>query len=163
MNVELTERVKAVHRTFPTGLTVVAGTEDGEPYGLAVNAFSSLCLEPAMVMTCVNKGSRSHARLNRAAHLGISILAADQLDVASVFASTLDDKFDHVAWHAGEFGTPLLDGATSTIEVLVERRLDVGTHTMLVGHILEASFTTKAPIIYHQSGFFDGGALSPAV
>ncbi|WP_425385456.1 flavin reductase family protein [Streptomyces himastatinicus] len=63
------------------GVTVVTTDDEGTPKGLAVNAFSSISLDPPMVLVCVQRSSATHPALHRGSHLGISILAADQLDV----------------------------------------------------------------------------------
>nr|WP_281048177.1 flavin reductase family protein [Streptomyces himastatinicus] len=60
---------------------MVTTDDEGTPKGLAVNAFSSISLDPPMVLVCVQRSSATHPALHRGSHLGISILAADQLDV----------------------------------------------------------------------------------
>src|SRR5262249_9538400 len=116
--------VRGVHRKFITGVTVVTADDDGTPRGLAVNAFASISLDPPMVLVCVQRSSATHPALHRATHLGISILAADQLGVAKVFAGKGEDKFERVAWSRGEFGAPLIDGSCARLEVEIGRRLE---------------------------------------
>ena len=67
---ELADRVRAVHRQYPTGVTVVTTAVDGVPYGLAVNAFSSISLDPPLVLVCVNESSRSYPAVFDSDHLG---------------------------------------------------------------------------------------------
>jgi hypothetical protein len=73
-------------------VTVVTTDGAGTPRGLAVNAFSSISLDPPMVLVCVQRGSTTHPALHRATHPGINILAAGPLDVAKVFASKSDAR-----------------------------------------------------------------------
>ncbi|MHB9755618.1 flavin reductase [Streptomyces sp. BYX5S] len=147
--------VKGVHRKFITGVTVVTTDDDGTPRGLAVNAFSSISLDPPMVLVCVQRSSSTHPALHRATHLGINILAADQLDVAKVFASKGADKFAALDWAPGEHGAPLLDGSAAQLEVEIGERLEAGSHTVFTGRVVSAAHSERAPLVYSGGGFFD--------
>ena len=87
------DTMKQVNRQFVTGVTVVTAMDDGKPRGLAVNAFSSVSLDPPTVMVAVQRTSSTHECLFRAQHLAINILSTDQLDVVGVFATKTEDKF----------------------------------------------------------------------
>ncbi|MFI5795011.1 flavin reductase [Streptomyces sp. NPDC051677] len=153
--------VRGVHRKFITGVTVVTTDDDGTPRGLAVNAFSSISLDPPMVLVCVQHSSSTHPALHRASHLGISILAADQLDVAKTFASKGDDKFAHVSWTPGAFGAPLIDGSCAQLEVEIGERLEAGSHTVFTGRVVSARHDDLAPLVYSGGGFFDISHTAP--
>ncbi|MFE3598810.1 flavin reductase [Streptomyces sp. NPDC059096] len=153
--------VRGVHRKFITGVTVVTTDDDGTPRGLAVNAFSSISLDPPMVLVCVQRSSSTHPALHRASHLGISILAAEQLDVAKVFAGKGDDKFDRISWTPGAFGPPLIDGACARLEVEIGERLEAGSHTVFTGRVVSACHTDLAPLVYSGGGFFDISHTAP--
>lgn len=153
--------VRGVHRKFITGVTVVTTDDAGTPRGLAVNAFSSISLDPPMVLVCVQRSSATHPALHRASHLGISILAAGQLDVAKVFAGKSDDKFGQVAWTPGEFGAPLLDGSCARLEVEIGQRLEAGSHTVFTGRVVSATHDDLAPLVYSGGGFFDISHTAP--
>ncbi|WP_326672548.1 flavin reductase [Streptomyces canus] len=153
--------VRGVHRKFITGVTVVTTDDDGTPRGLAVNAFSSISLDPPMVLVCVQHSSSTHPALHRASHLGISILAADQLDVAKTFASKGDDKFARVSWTPGGFGAPLIDGSCAQLEVEIGERLEAGSHTVFTGRVVAARHDDLAPLVYSGGGFFDISHTAP--
>jgi steroid delta-isomerase-like uncharacterized protein len=155
------ELVRGVHRKFITGVTVVTTDDDGTPKGLAVNAFSSISLDPPMVLVCVQRGSATHPALHRASHLGINILAAGQLDVAKVFASKADDKFAGLAWVPGDFGAPLIDGSCAQLEVEIGERLQAGSHTVFTGRVVSARHDDLAPLVYSGGGFFDISHTAP--
>jgi len=159
---DLQLRVRDAHRSFPTGVTVVAALAGGKPVGLAVNAFSSVSMEPPLVLVCVNSGSQSHAALWASRHLGISILGHDQKSVATAFAKSGGDKFRDVDWHAGACGVPMLDGASASFEVRVEERIVAGTHTIFLAQVIGVEATEKAPLLYSAGGFFDGARLTEA-
>ena len=153
--------VRGVHRKFITGVTVVTTDDDGTPRGLAVNAFSSISLDPPMVLVCVQRSSATHPALHRASHLGISILAADQLDVAKVFAAKGDDKFAAISWTPGAHGAPLIDGACARLEVEIGQRLEAGSHTVFTGRVVSARHDDLAPLVYSGGGFFDISHTAP--
>jgi len=153
--------VRGVHRKFITGVTVVTTDDDGTPRGLAVNAFSSISLDPPMVLVCVQRGSSTHPALHRASHLGISILAADQLDVAKTFAAKADDKFAGLSWTPGAYGAPLIDGACAQLEVEIGERLEAGSHTVFTGRVVSARHDDLAPLVYSGGGFFDISQAPP--
>src|SRR6478609_11883275 len=85
--------MKQVNRQFVSGVTVVTAMDGEKPRGLAVNAFSSVSLDPPTVMVAVQRTSSTHDCLFRATHLAINILSTNQLDVVGVFATKADDKF----------------------------------------------------------------------
>ncbi|WP_046730048.1 flavin reductase [Streptomyces humi] len=153
--------VRGVHRKFITGVTVVTTDDDGTPRGLAVNAFSSISLDPPMVLVCVQRSSATHPALHRAGHLGISILAADQLDVAKTFATKGEDKFARISWTPGAFGAPLVDGACAQLEVEIGERLEAGSHTVFTGRVVSARHDDLAPLVYSGGGFFDISHTAP--
>ncbi|MEW2547688.1 flavin reductase [Streptomyces sp. NPDC047002] len=153
--------VRGVHRRFITGVTVVTTDDAGTPKGLAVNAFSSISLDPPMVLVCVQRSSATHPALHRATHLGVSILAADQLEVAKTFAGKSDDKFAEVLWTPGEHGTPLIDGSSAHLEVEIGERIEAGSHTVFTGRVVAAHHTDRAPLVYSGGGFFDISRTAP--
>ncbi|MFI0776799.1 flavin reductase [Streptomyces sp. NPDC021212] len=153
--------VRGVHRKFITGVTVVTTDDGGTPRGLAVNAFSSISLDPPMVLVCVQRSSTTHPALHRATHLGINILAAGQLDVAKVFASKSDDKFADLSWTPGDSGVPLIDGSCAQLEVEIGERLEAGSHTVFTGRVVAARHEDLAPLVYSGGGFFDISNTAP--
>lgn len=160
---ELSQRVRGVHRQYPTGVTVVTAAEEGRPYGLAVNAFSSISLEPPLVMVCVNESSRSYPHVFDSSHIGVNILAADQVDVAETFARSGGDKFATLDWVPGSTGVPVLARVAGHFEIEVKYRMPAYTHTIFIGEVVDAaSDPEKAPLVYQGGKFFDGERLAPA-
>lgn len=159
---QLKADTKEAHRRFPTGVVIVTTTQEGQPYGLAVNAFSSVSLDPPMVLVCINSTSSTYPRFFTSRWFGISILASDQAGVAGRFAKSGGDKFAGLDWTPGPNGQPLISGASAHFELETITMLPAGSHTIIVGRILVADSVDKAPLIYSDGGFFDGGALVPA-
>ncbi|MBB4933534.1 flavin reductase (DIM6/NTAB) family NADH-FMN oxidoreductase RutF [Lipingzhangella halophila] len=156
-----TDLMKQVNRQFVTGVTVVTALDDGTPKGLAVNAFSSISLEPATVMVCVQRTSSTHDCLFRTDHLAINILSTDQLDVVNRFAAKSDDKFKGLDWTPGPFGSPLIARSSAQMEAEIRERLQASTHTVFICRVVHACVTDSDPMVYSAGRFVDGGALPP--
>lgn len=157
---QLKEATKKVHRSFPTGVTIVTTSHESKPYGLAVNAFSSVSLDPPMVLVCINATSSTYPRFFASRCFGISILANDQVGVAARFAKSGGDKFAGLPWTPGPSGQPLIDGSAADLELEIISLLPAGSHTIIVGRVLTASATGKGSLVYHDGAFFDGSKLN---
>lgn len=162
-NTQLVDNVKKVHRAFPSGVTIVTTSVDGKPYGLAVNAFSSVSLTPPMVLVCINETSSTYPKFFAGRQFGVSILANDQTGVAARFAKSGGDKFAELQWETGPHGQPLISDAAAHLELEIVSMIPAGTHTIFVGRVTNAAASGKAPLIYHNGAFFDGGRLTPTV
>lgn len=160
-NRDLIDRVKKVHRAFPTGVTIVTTMSEGRPFGLAVNAFSSVSLSPPMVLACINETSSTYPKFFGSRQFGVSILANDQEGVAMRFAKSGGDKFAELAWHEGPNGVPLISDAAANLELEIVNMLMAGTHTIFIGKVLSAETSGKPSLLYSGGGFFDGGKLTP--
>jgi flavin reductase (DIM6/NTAB) family NADH-FMN oxidoreductase RutF len=153
--------MKQVNRQFVSGVTVVTAMDGEKPRGLAVNAFSSVSLDPPTVMVAVQRTSSTHDCLFRATHLAINILSTEQLDVVKIFATKSDDKFAGLDWAPGPFGSPLFARSSAQMEVEIRDRLQASTHTLFVCRVLHATVSDRHPMVYSGGSFFDGGALTP--
>jgi flavin reductase (DIM6/NTAB) family NADH-FMN oxidoreductase RutF len=157
---ELRDAVRRVHRQFPTGVTIVTMQHGDVPYGLAVNAFSSICLDPPMVLVCVAGTSATYPHLFHCDELAVNILAHDQGNVVERFARSGGDKFAGLDWHAGENGAPVLAGVSAHLELRIERRLPAYTHTIFTGRVTRAVSSAAAPLIYLDGQTFAATALT---
>src|SRR5579875_3256323 len=118
----MNDDVRAFHRRFLTGVTVLTTHVEGEPRGMTTNAISSVSVEPPLLLVCVAHTAATHASLLRAQLFALNILAADQAAVAARFArSGGSDKFDGIGWSPGRFGAPVLAGTCAHVEARVER------------------------------------------
>jgi flavin reductase (DIM6/NTAB) family NADH-FMN oxidoreductase RutF len=156
---DLVENVKRVHRLYPTGVTIVTTMVDDVPYGLAVNAFSSLSIEPPTALVCVASTSATHPRLFLGETLAVNILAHDQVDVMRSFARSGGDKFSGLRWRSGQSGCPIIDGVSAHLELQIEHRLPAYTHTIFIGHVIQAAATGTPPLIYLGGQAFDSMGL----
>lgn len=125
---------------FVTGVTVVTVHDRQGPHGVTVNSFTSLSLEPPMILVCLRRTGRSAAALRRSARFGVSILGADQEQLGRFFARAErpsgPDAFAQVPHRTGEGGVPLIEGAAAQLECLVRQRIGAGDHLMYVGEVV---------------------------
>lgn len=143
--------------SFAAGVTVVTVCHDGRLVGTTVSAFSSVSMDPPLVMVCLKRDSRTLAALNQAKTFCVNILASDQGDLAYRFAkSGADDRFALTAVEAGVCGAPLLAGATAAVECELHAAHDGGDHEILVGRVLRVVVDeAKAPLVYVRGGFLN--------
>ena len=153
-------RFREVMSRFPTGVTVVAGVRDGEdPFGLTVNSFASVSLDPPLVLVCINRASSSHDALLEASSFGISILAEDQAFLAARFASDPPEtRFDDVGWSRAPLGAPYLLGAVAWLECTRYAAYPGGDHTILVGRVESTGGDDTESLLFHRGGF---GSAAP--
>lgn len=154
------EAVRRFHRRFATGVTVVTTVHEGEPRGLAVNAFASVSLEPPVVMICVANEAATAPALHEADQIAINMLAADQVAIARRFAASGGDKFTGLDWRPSAAGAPLLAGVTAHLEAEIIRRIPAYTHTIFLALVTDAASHDRPPMIYLGGRFFTSEGLS---
>ncbi|MNZ28411.1 Flavin-dependent monooxygenase, reductase subunit HsaB [compost metagenome] len=131
-----TNAYKQVMGSFPSGVTVITTLDDdGQVVGLTASAFSSLSMDPALVLFCPNYSSDSYPVLIRNKRFAIHLLSADQRDEAYAFAKKGKDKAQGIDWTLSELGNPLLADATAIIECELWREYEGGDHAILVGAV----------------------------
>jgi 3-hydroxy-9,10-secoandrosta-1,3,5(10)-triene-9,17-dione monooxygenase reductase component len=139
---------------FATGVTVVTTrAADGSPIGLTVNSFNSVSLDPPLVLWSLAHKAQSFDAMRTCERYLIHVLAVNQLDVASVFATRGADKFGTTNWQPNAAGLPLLEGCVAWFECGNRRQYDEGDHVILVGRIDEFAILGGAPLIFHDSRY----------
>lgn len=143
--------------SFAAGVTVVTVCHQGRLVGTTVSAFSSVSMDPPLVMVCLKRDSRTLAALSQARTFCVNILAAEQGDLAYRFAkSGADDRFALTAVEAGICGAPLLTGCVAAVECELHAAHDGGDHEILVGRVLRTlTDETKSPLVYVRGGFLN--------
>ena len=148
---------------FATGVTVVtARALDGRRVGLTVNSFTSVSLDPPIVLWCLSRNSASMSSFLTSKRFAINVLARDQVVIAQRFASRHADRFAGVACSIGLGGVPLIDGA---IARLVCQRIDqhrVGDHLVLIGEVEHFKRFDGDPLVFH-GGTYRVAAPHPAL
>src|SRR5512134_1314187 len=111
------DEFRAALSRFTSGVTVVTtvGT-DNRPAGITVSAFSSVSLEPPLILACIEKRASLHDHLTEGRYFAVNILSEDQEDISRLFASKDENRFGGVRCSPGATGAPLLEGALAYIE-----------------------------------------------
>lgn len=140
---------------FATGITVVTATlPDGKRFGFTVNAFSSLSLNPPLVLVCVVNGGEAEASMKTATHFAVNFLADDQENLSRQFSSRVPDRYDGVQAKVGASGAPLLEGCIGYLECRKSAAHLEGDHTIVVGEVLTAEARDEGmPLLYFRSGY----------
>ncbi|MBP0949517.1 flavin reductase family protein [Pseudomonas alliivorans] len=127
---------KNVMGSFPSGVTVITTLNDeGEVVGLTASAFSSLSMDPPLVLFCPNYSSDSYATLIKSRRFAIHLLSGSQQEEAYAFARKGKLKAEGIEWTLSELGNPLLNNATAIIECELWREYEGGDHAIMVGEI----------------------------
>lgn len=139
---------------FLTGVTVVTTCDRaGEPRGMTANSFTSVSLDPPLVLVCVAKTAGSFDAFSAGAGYVVHILSADEIDLAKQFASRSPDKFEGISWRDGRGGAPLIEGVKAWLDCASERVIDAGDHVIILGRVLEHSSESQRPLGFHQGQF----------
>jgi 3-hydroxy-9,10-secoandrosta-1,3,5(10)-triene-9,17-dione monooxygenase reductase component len=149
-------RLKEVMSHFATGVTIVAGLEDGEPHGFTAQSFASLSIDPPLIIVCPGKSVQSWPHIRTGGAFCVNILAHDQQDVCMTFASKSADKFAGVGWTpAPATGSPKLDGALAWIDCRLEAEHDGGDHTIVVARVEHVDVAAEPfhPLLFYRAGF----------
>jgi flavin reductase (DIM6/NTAB) family NADH-FMN oxidoreductase RutF len=157
---------------FPTGVTVVTvAGRDGARYGMTVNAFSSVSLDPPLVLVCLARAGRGQDLVRDAGVFSVNVLADDQEHLSRWFADRrrpMDaTMFAGIAVRLGSTGCPILPEAAASFDCRVHRLVDAGDHVLVLGEVVALRHhPERAPLVFHAGGYGElaaGGAQLRAV
>lgn len=144
--------------SFATGVTVVTTRQaDGTPRGFTANSFTSVSLDPPLLLICVAKTAQSCSTFCAASHFAVNVLSEEQRDVSGLFASRAPDKFDQSDWRPGPEGMPILPGSLCSFVCARHAEIDAGDHVVLMGRVLSFEMRGGAPLGYHRGSYFSIG------
>ena len=136
-------------RKLPTCVTVVTTRDaDGRPHGITIGSFSSVSLQPPLVLWTLQRAAWSHRLYVSAQHFAVNVLSADQAGLSSRFASRVAERFDDVLVDTGLFGLPLIRDCLATLECAATNSHDAGDHTIFVGEVLRHRTQDRAPLVH---------------
>lgn len=147
------EEFRHVIGHFASGVTVVTTVREGVPYGTTANAISSLCLEPPMVVVCMNQQSATGQAIVDSGALAVNILGERDGELAARFAARGGDKFRDTEMRHGRGGQPLLTSALAQLVCRVTRRVTAGTHNVFLAEVEQAEASSGAPLAYFRGQF----------
>jgi flavin reductase ActVB len=139
---------------FPTGVTVVTTVDpEGKRWGFTATSFTAVSLRPPVVLVCLDRSARCHPAFAAAEAFAVHILAAGQEDVAQMFGQHERDKFAPFEFGEGARGIPVLRNALAVLECVLESRVEVGDHTILLGGVINTSVRAGEPALYFDRAF----------
>lgn len=143
---------------YPTGVAVITAVTPNGPVGLSMNSFTSLSLEPPLVLFCPALNSSTWPLLRDAGDIAINVLSAGQESVSRLFASRSDDRFAEIAWTPGANGAPLLSDALGWLECTVQAEYPAGDHTVVIAEIdrMGVHAEISEPLVFFRGSYYEG-------
>ncbi len=145
---------------FATGITTVTTVLDGKYYGITVNAFCSVSLNPPLVLISIDKTTKTHAVLAQSRVYAVNILSENQQEYSARFARREGDSvktFDDIKFTTGETGSPLFEEALAYADCRVVAEYEGGDHTLFMAEVLDIHYNQSEkipePIIYYRSNY----------
>lgn len=164
MTAEETRALRDAFGAFATGVTVVTTREpDGTPRGFTANSFTSVSLDPPLLLICPAKAALSCEVFAEAPYFAVNVLADDQKEISGLFASRSPRKFEQTSWRAGIDGMPILDGALARFECARHRVVDAGDHLIIIGRVTQYHTSEGRPLGYFRGGYFSIGIEEPVL
>ena len=148
------EQLRHAMRAWTTGVTVVTATYDGQQYGMTVNSFTSISLEPPLVALALKKLTHTHELVEKSGEFAVTILAANQKEYSDRFAGKhpeIKDRFEGVPTETLSINAPLLKGGIAYYNCRVVNSMPVGENTLFVAEVIAAQGDgTGEPLVYHN-------------
>lgn len=154
---EIIHHFKAGMRKYPSGVTLLTSIHNGKKTGLIATAFSSVSMDPPMLLVCVNRSASAHETIDQSNLLCVNILSENDLGIINVFSDSQkkSERFIDGEWANMCSGTPYLQTAIAAYDCIIVDKVVSGSHTIFIAEIKEAfhSDSNDHPIIYSNRAF----------
>lgn len=148
------DEFRAALSKFASGVTVVTlKDKNGNPHGITVSAFSSVSLEPPLILVCIDNDAGSHSAFRESQRFVVNILSEKQSEHSNQFASKIPDKFINVHHHKGLEDIPVLKDALVNLECRLVKDFVAGDHTIFIGEIERTHINDGKPLVYYQGDY----------
>lgn len=155
-NQELSSITPAIFRRalghFATGVTLITIDQDDSVHGMTANAFTSVSLEPPLIMVSINRLNRTHRYLQSKNRFGANILSENQIAISDYYALPSSERMERPApfaeFYHTHYGTPVLDGALVFLECRLREMYLAGDHTLFVAEVEDIIVRSGAPLLY---------------
>ena len=139
---------------FTTGVAVASALDqEGLPHGMTINSFTSVSLDPPLVLISVDITSKLLPLFEQSGEYGLSFLGQEQQDVSARFARRGENRLDGTRWAAGSTGLPLIPGALAHLECRIVNTVRAGDHALLIAEVISADIQGGKPLVYFGSGY----------
>lgn len=154
VNAESSRRFRDVLGRFCTGVTVVTSMSGDRPVGMTCQSFTSVSLDPPLVLFCPAKTSRAWPQMQRAGFFCVNLLSHDQLELSDAFARKGVDKFAGVSWRPSATGAPLLDGVLGWVDCTIYAVHEAGDHYVVIGRVMDLGVEEAPhPLLFYQGQY----------
>jgi len=148
------EDFRLVLGQFVTGVTIITAMDGDEPAGVAANSFTSVSIDPPLVLFCVGRTSTTWPRIEAARRFAVNILGEHQEELSRLFATKGADRFGRVDWHVGVGGSPVLHDVLAYLDCEFWAEYDGGDHIIVVGRVLDLGVTHDAgPLVFFRGEY----------
>lgn len=155
MDAEKRRQLRDAFGAFMTGVTVVTTHDsEGQPIGFTANSFSSVSLDPPLLLVSIDKRSANFEHFTRCQHFGINILAEQQKETSNIFAQKVADRFALIDWHTARSGVPLIDNSSAWFDCALHQVVDAGDHAILIGNVTQFDSSGTAGLGYYRGAYF---------
>ena len=145
--------------SFGTGVTVVtSGSAQTRRVGVTANSFSSVSLDPPIVLWSLGATSSSLDIFDESGRFVVNILSLQQMNLSKRFSSNMLDKFDGVSFSEGLSGLPVINDCVATIECKTIQRMEVGDHVLFLGQAENYWYERKPALLFCQGNYMQGNA-----
>jgi 3-hydroxy-9,10-secoandrosta-1,3,5(10)-triene-9,17-dione monooxygenase reductase component len=148
-------RFRDVLGRFASGVTVVTAISNGAPVGMTCQSFSSVSLDPPLVLFIPAKTSRAWPLIQRAGRFCVNFLSHAQAELSNAMASRGTDKFEDVSWHRSEAtGSPLFDDTLGYVDCTIHAVHEAGDHYVVIGKVLDLQATdAEGPLLFYEGQY----------
>ena len=154
VHAESSRRFRDVLGRFCTGVTVVTSMSGDLPVGMTCQSFTSVSLDPPLVLFCPAKTSRAWPQMQRAGFFCVNLLSHDQLELSDAFARKGVDKFAGVSWRSSATGAPLLDGVLGWVDCTIYAVHEAGDHYVVIGRVMDLGVEEAPhPLLFYQGQY----------
>ncbi|GAB3854449.1 hypothetical protein GCM10028801_08590 [Nocardioides maradonensis] len=140
---------------FATGVAVITTELDGVPHGMTVNSLTSVSLDPPLLLVCFNHGARTAEAVVERGRFVVNVLARRQQEIALRFAARGEDHFAGLDLEYGEHSLPVVPNALAHLDCEVERVIEAGDHTVVLGAVSATCASPGEPLAFHAGRFAD--------
>ena len=152
------EQLRHAMRAWTTGVAVVTATHDGQQYGMTVNSFTSISLEPPLISVVMKQLTHTHDLVVKSNEFSVTILASDQKELSDRFAGKLahvHDRFDGLQTETLSIDAPLIRGGMAYFNCRVVNAIPVGENTLFVAEVIAARGEGEGdPLVYHNRAYW---------
>jgi flavin reductase ActVB len=139
---------------FASGVTVVTTKDEaGKLHGITVSAFSSVSLDPPLVLVCIERSAGSHQVFQQSGVFVVNILSSEQRDLSERFASQIPERFEGVGMTLNIDGIPVLSNCLANLECRVKLTADGGDHSVFIGEVESSTVREGDPLIYFRGDY----------